>query len=181
MKKIALLLLFTHLTLFAQSARVDTIEKIGDYVQIAIPLTAWATTLAIGDTDGQIDFYKSFGATFVTTQVLKYAVDEERPYGGHHSFPSGHTSASFQGAAFIHFRYGFKYAAVAYAAATFVGYSRVISDNHYTHDVLAGAAIGVGFAWLFTKPYVVKDVSITPTISYSEDNRQNVYGLSLNF
>ncbi len=181
MKKAILLLLFLQTLLSAQSTQIETIEKIGDYMQIAIPLTAWATTIAIDDTDGQIDFYKSFGATLVTTQVLKYTINEKRPYGGPYSFPSGHTSASFQGAAFIHFRYGLKYAVVAYTAATFVGYSRVVSNNHYTHDVVAGAALGIAFAWLFTKPYKVKAMSIEPTVTYSNTNKTNLYTLHLTF
>ncbi len=40
-------------------------------------------------------------------------------------------------------RYGWDYGIPAYAAASFVGYSRVESGKHYAHDVVAGAAIGI--------------------------------------
>jgi len=72
-------------------------------------------------------------------------VDKKRPTGSNQSFPSGHTSAVFQGAAFIHKRYGLKQAAAAYIGATFVGYSRVESDKHFTEDVIAGAALGIAY------------------------------------
>lgn len=181
LKKLLLSTILGFVSLHAQSNKMNTIETVGDYLSVGIPLTAWVSTLAIGDTEGQLDFYKSFGATFLTTQALKYTINEERPNGGDLSFPSGHSSSAFQGAAFIHFRYGLKYAAVAYAAAAYVGYSRVVTDHHYTHDVIAGALIGVGFSWLFTKPYEVKKVKIAPVVYYSEENRQNVYALNLTF
>lgn len=38
-------------------------------------------------------------------------------------------------------------------AATYVGYSRVASDNHYTHDVVAGAAVGIASSYFLTTPY----------------------------
>ncbi len=175
------MLLFLKSFLFAGSQQ-DTIEKIGTYIQILIPLSAWSTTLITDDTEGQIEFYKSFGATFATTQILKHTVDRTRPDGSNtQSFPSGHTSASFQGASFIHFRYGFKYAIVPYLGAIFVGYSRVQADKHYVSDVVAGAVIGAGFAWLFTKPYKIKDVLVKPVVFKSKNNRYNLYGLQITF
>ena len=67
------------------------------------------------------------------------------PNGGPRSFPSGHTSIAFSGAEFIRKEYGWRWAAAAYAAAGFVGWSRAWnrSQQHYVHDVLAGAALGI--------------------------------------
>lgn len=179
MKKLLLLLLLASSLIMAES-REEKIEKIGDYVQIMIPASAWITTLAIGDTQGQYDFYKSFFSTFATTHALKLTVKEERPDGSNEkSFPSGHTSASFQGATFIHLRYGMKYAAVAYVGAAFVGWSRVHTDHHYTHDVIAGALIGSGFSWYFTEPYKVKYAEIMPVVFNSIDNKRNLYGVKI--
>ncbi|MFA9459527.1 phosphatase PAP2 family protein [Thiohalorhabdus sp. Cl-TMA] len=85
--------------------------------------------------------------------TLKYAIDEKRPDSeARNSFPSGHTAAAFSGASFIQRRYGWTLGAPAYALATFVGYSRVHAGAHYVHDTLAGAAIAVGFTYLFTEP-----------------------------
>jgi membrane-associated phospholipid phosphatase len=131
---------------------MDT-EQAGDMLQIVIPSVAYGTTLYLDDKEGQNQFYKSFGTNLAVTYGLKYSVNETRPNGGKHSFPSGHTSSAFQGAAFIHKRYGLKYAVPAYLAATFVGYSRVECDAHYTKDVVAGAVIGTLSSFYFTTEY----------------------------
>jgi hypothetical protein len=89
------------------------------------------------------DLALALGRAGLTTGALKYSVNETRPNGGAHSFPSGHTSAAFTGAEFIRKEYGWGWGAPAYFAAGFVAWSRVEADKHYTHDVLAGAAIGI--------------------------------------
>jgi len=89
------------------------------------------------------NFLISFVRMEVATYGLKYAIDAERPNGGGQSFPSGHTAAAFMGAEFIRKEYGWAWGAPAYAAASWVGYTRVESDNHYWRDVLGGAIIGV--------------------------------------
>jgi membrane-associated phospholipid phosphatase len=50
-------------------------------------------------------------------------------------------------------RYGWEYGIPAYAAASFVAYSRVEAREHYPHDVIAGAAIGIVSSYIFTRPY----------------------------
>ena len=50
-------------------------------------------------------------------------------------------------------RYGWEYGIPAYAGASFVAYSRVESGEHYPHDVIAGAAIGIVSSYIFTRPY----------------------------
>lgn len=89
------------------------------------------------------DFTTSFGRTLVMTYGLKYAINAERPNGKGHSFPSGHTSTSFMGAEFIRKHCGNWWGVPAYAAAGWVGWTRVDSKNHYWRDVIAGAAIGI--------------------------------------
>lgn len=71
------------------------------------------------------------------------AIRSERPNGGPRSFPSGHTPAAFVGAEFIRKNHGAAPGIAAYASAAFVGWTRVVSGNHWTHDVVAGAAIGI--------------------------------------
>lgn len=149
----------------------DTVENLGDILQVLIPSVAYGTTLYLDDREGQMQFYKSFGTTMATTYALKYTINETRPNGGDYSFPSGHTSAAFQGAAFIHQRYGIKYGISAYVAAAFVGYSRVASENHWTKDVVAGAAIGVLSSFYFTTQY--KGFIIRPDI------KRDQYGIKI--
>jgi hypothetical protein len=77
------------------------------------------------------------------TQVLKITVDRTRPNGGHHSFPSGHTSASFATAAVLARRFGWRVAIPAYSVATYAGISRIAENQHFPSDVIFGAAIGL--------------------------------------
>jgi membrane-associated phospholipid phosphatase len=134
-------------------ARADGIETAGDVLQIVLPATAAGMTLAYEDGKGALQLGESAALTLGVTYTLKYTVHETRPNGGSNSFPSGHTSISFCSAEFIRKRYGWEYGLPAYAAATFVGYSRVESRNHYTKDVVAGGLIGIGSSYLFTRPY----------------------------
>jgi len=154
-----------------QAQAASDIEIAGDWIQILIPSIAYGTTLYLDDIEGEHQMYKSFATNLGITYALKISVNRTRPNGGDHSFPSGHTSASFQGAAFIHARYGWKYAIPAYISASFVGYSRVYANKHFTSDVLAGAAIGTISSFYFATPY--KGLNISP----SANNGQ--YGLQV--
>jgi membrane-associated phospholipid phosphatase len=131
----------------------DAVQTAGDILQYVIPATAGGLTLGYGDYRGTLQFGESFALTEGVTYGLKYTVDETRPNGGSQSFPSGHTSVSFCGAEFIRKRYGWEMGIPAYAAASFVAYSRVESNEHYPHDVIAGAAIGILSSFIFTTPY----------------------------
>ncbi|MFH1763544.1 MAG: phosphatase PAP2 family protein [Gemmatimonadota bacterium] len=127
------------------------VRRAGDVLQVAIPTLAVAGTLALKDLEGTGQFLKSFLTNVATTGALKLAIARERPDGSDdNSFPSGHTSAAFQGASFIHLRYGWKKGLPAYAGAAFVAFSRVYADKHYVSDVAAGAALGTASSWIFT-------------------------------
>lgn len=149
----------------------DNVEKIGEILQYVIPGIAYGSTFYLKDSEGRKQFYKSFFTNLAVTHGLKNVINKKRPNGQSKSFPSGHTSTAFQGATFIQKRYGIKYAIPAYIAASFVGYSRLKSDNHYTKDVIAGAAIGVVSSFYFTKPY--KGFNIKPIVNNGR------YGLSI--
>ena len=131
----------------------DAIKTAGDILQYVIPATAGGLTLGYRDYKGTLQFGESVALTEGLTYGLKYTVNETRPDGGSQSFPSGHASISFCGAEFIRKRYGWELGIPAYAAASFVAYSRVEANEHYPHDVIAGAAIGMLSSFIFTKPY----------------------------
>ncbi|HVV72513.1 MAG TPA: phosphatase PAP2 family protein [Verrucomicrobiae bacterium] len=155
----------------------DAIQTAGDLLQFVLPTTAGALTLArpgsegsgkvedflghaeerlgLGyrDTPGTVQFAESVGLTLASTYVLKYAINERRPNGGSQSFPSGHSSISFSAAEFLRKRYGWAYGIPAYGLASVVAYSRVEAREHYAHDVIAGAGIGIASSYLFTRPY----------------------------
>ncbi len=138
------------------------VEATGDVLQYAIPAAALTSTYLMHDEDARPQFYKAFAANLAITYALKGLTQKTRPNGGDHSFPSGHTSAAFQGASFIHKRYGFLQSLPAYLGATFVGYSRVESDNHFTEDVFAGAALGIACSFFFTDRR--SEYSISPIV-----------------
>ncbi|PCI51120.1 MAG: phosphatase PAP2 family protein [Alphaproteobacteria bacterium] len=148
-------------------------EKAGDALAVLIPAIGLGSTLFYEEgNEGTIQFVESMITSQVITFGLKKAINRTRPNGDCcDSFPSGHSSVAFAGAAFLQKRYGWTYGIPAYLAAAFVGYSRVQSDKHHTEDVIAGAAIGILSSYIFTKPY--KGFAITPLAS------NGVYGLHI--
>ena len=149
----ALLLSGSALAATPAYAKSD-IETAGDIIAVTIPAIAYGSTYYMDDPEGRQQFYRSFATNAVATYGLKKAIDKDRPdHSDDDSFPSGHTSIAFQGASFIHKRYGLEYSIPAYVGATFVGYSRIEADKHHTSDVLAGAALGVASSMFLTKSY----------------------------
>ncbi|QFU22813.1 phosphatase PAP2 family protein [Shewanella eurypsychrophilus] len=143
-----------------------TISEIGDWMQIIIPTGAMVGSLAIGDTEGAWQLTKGLGTSATITHGLKFVYRKMRPDGTKpNSFPSGHTSAAFAGAAYLHHRYGDAWAVPAYGAAVFVGFSRVHANRHFIDDVMAGGAISVLTSLYFTEPYHQSDLMLVPSIT----------------
>jgi membrane-associated phospholipid phosphatase len=162
------ILLFVMLSCLADSVSVqaaDRIETAGDVLMIALPAAAAGLTLGFKDGQGAFQLGESVVLSLGVTYGLKFTIDEKRPNGDNQSFPSGHASISFTSAEFMRKRYGWKYGIPAYVVATFVAYSRVESDEHYTRDVIAGAAIGIGSSYLFAQPY--KGWHIQPNVDHA--------------
>ena len=105
----------------------------------------------------------AFAATLAETYALKYAVKRSRPYVTYPdlknlaiedtpSFPSGHTSSTFSIATSLSLNFPKWYVIVpAYTWAAATGYSRMYLNVHYPSDVLVGAILGSGTAWLTWK------------------------------
>ena len=111
------------------------------------------------------------GTTMAEAAVLTFSAKEiagrERPFDrwpgmivqresvGSYSFPSGHTAMAFSLATSLSLRYPKWYVIVPSALwATSVGISRMQRGVHYPSDVISGALIGVGVA--FVNVYVNK-------------------------
>lgn len=104
-----------------------------------------------------------FIVSSIVTQGMKQIIQRDRPFvtypfivkrdlGGSYSFPSGHTSAAFCTATSLSLIFPKWYVIVpSYLYAATVGYSRMYQGVHYPSDVLAGAVVGAGSAWLSYK------------------------------
>ncbi len=148
--------LTTSLFVLACHPRVqatDGVELAGDILELALPISAGGVTIGLRDWQGSLQLAESEGLTLAATYALKYGLNTQRPNGGNHSFPSEHASVSFSAAEFLRKRYGLAAGIPAYAAASFVAYSRVESNNHYSYDVIGGAAVGIISSYIFTRPY----------------------------
>lgn len=97
----------------------------------------------------------------IITQTLKYSINRTRPYEKYNfiypydnseygkSFPSGHTSLAFNTATTLSLEFKKWYVTVpAFGWAAGVAYSRLYLGEHYPTDVIAGAVVGAGSAWL---------------------------------
>lgn len=170
--------LSTGLTVISPSYAADKtdIEKAGEILAVTIPAVAYGSTYYMQDEEGRQQFYKSFATNLASTYALKSVIDKERPNGrDDKSFPSGHTSVAFQGASFIHKRYGLEYSIPAYIGASFVAYSRVEAKQHDTTDVIAGAALGIASGMYLTKSYHDDKLNIATSLS------PDYYGVSIHY
>jgi membrane-associated phospholipid phosphatase len=91
---------------------------------------------------------------------LKYSINRDRPYQQYPeikpldtevtpSMPSGHTASAFNVATSLTLFYPKWYVAIpAYTWASGVAYSRMYLGVHYPSDIIAGAILGSGTAWL---------------------------------
>ena len=163
MKKILFLFVFIF-GLSNGNAQNKTITTSGDLLQLAIPAVAFGSTFIWKDdkTKPTWQFIKAYGSGLLLQQALKHIVRKPRPDGSdNYSFPSGHTTSAFSGAAFIQKRYGWKYGVPSYLLASYVGYTRIQAKKHDGWDVLGGAVIGIGTSYLFTKPYEKKNIDVS--------------------
>lgn len=176
------LALATMLCSSTQLARANSSDNafvtFGNVAQIALPLWATLETITHKDYPGAVEFGKVFGVTMAAVYILKPLVNETRPNGGAHSFPSGHTASAFAGAGFLQRRYGWSYGLPAYVAAALTGVSRVEGNYHWSADVLTGALIGFSANLLFTKKFA-PTVTLAPLPRSTLDSKAKVVGLQI--
>lgn len=148
---LAILVYFLSFQLIAQKSNL---EKSGDFLSVALPVAAYATTqIWRDDQKSGWRIAAAIGTSTILTHSLKRIVNKKRPNGGSYSFPSGHTSSAFTGAAFIQKRHGWKAGIPAFLVASYVGWTRIYANKHDYWDLLGGSIIGIGSAYLFAKPY----------------------------
>ena len=130
---------------------------------VSTPLVMGAVALLKKDDDllkNALYVGVSLGVDGVVTYSLKEVVNRPRPNVTYTdiesfeseramSFPSGHTSIAFATATSLTLKYPKWYVIVpSYFWACSVGYSRMNLGMHYPSDVLAGAVVGSGSAYL---------------------------------
>lgn len=120
------------------------------------------TVLLLDGSRGQ-DFFTTavcaYGLEVVLYLLFKNTIKRDRPSvsldhfdawivpSDKFSFPSGHTAAAFVFACMVANFYP-DFALVTLIWAVLVGLSRVIQGVHYPSDIIAGAALGIGCAYL---------------------------------
>lgn len=122
------------------------VERVGDNLQIALPLIAWGCTALNGNA-------REFAGRFLVTMAAVHAIkhgsgDAElalRPSGGELGMPSGHTAAAAFGASSIVndcLKGNVIVAGITVLAAGFVGVSRVEAEKHDAWQVFWGGLMG---------------------------------------
>jgi membrane-associated phospholipid phosphatase len=150
----------------AQGAAAASSESLGTDVAVTLPLIAGGITLAKDDWKGTAQLTVDTIATVGVAYGLKHIIREQRPDGSDfHSMPSDTAALAFAPAQFLWDRYGWQYGVPAYAAATFVAWSRVDAQKHHWYDVTASAALAFGASKIFTTRYQPRGLSygVTPT------------------
>lgn len=136
-----------------QSTRkpLGSLSKVGDVSGQLVPnalytigmIAAAQSGIAAAGPSAQLMIVATAQAVLTTT-VLKYTIREERPDSNQRtSFPSGHSTTAFAFASVVGAEHGWRWGVPAYLLAGFVGWSRINDNQHYLHDVLAGATIGM--------------------------------------
>jgi undecaprenyl-diphosphatase len=136
------------------------------YIITGVPITMAIVGLADGDNKLLRNAGVIASGTIINlgiTAGLKYLVKRKRPFviykgiivnkSGNPcldpSFPSGHTSTSFMLAGSLSLAYSKWYVILpSYLYASTVAYSRMDLGVHYPSDVVTGALIGTGTAYL---------------------------------
>lgn len=150
----------------------DPANRLADAVQpFGTPLV-WAPALLVAAGAGHVSGHRDWTSASVRIAVsgvvaaaadgaLKLAFGRARPsespddpydfkpFSGQVSFPSGHATLAFAMVAVISHETGSRWVPwVGYPLAGLVGWSRVHDNEHWTSDVVAGAALG---AWVAVK------------------------------
>ena len=132
----------------------ENTTQMGDVGVWGLNLAAFGISVGHHDFVGASQHLAGLGITVGITEYSKANISESRPDNSdNHSFPSGHASAAFAASSYLQHRYGWEWGLPAHIIAAGVAWTRVYTENHYTHDVIAGAALGYGVSWLVTSKY----------------------------
>ncbi|MEO8483407.1 MAG: phosphatase PAP2 family protein [Acidobacteriota bacterium] len=146
---------------FAGVGAADTFFKPGKYIGETATLAgaslAIYATGRLRDTPKVshigMDLIRALVVDEAITQTLKFSVRRERPDGSdRHSFPSGHSSATFAVATVLERHINWRMSVPAYLFASYVAMSRLHENKHFASDVAFGAAVGIIAGRTVTQP-----------------------------
>lgn len=179
-RAISTVLLAFALLVPAHAQNRSVVETSTDVLMFLPGAVGAGVSLLKNDTKGFWQLAGSGVTAVATSYLLKYTIHKKRPDGSDNkSFPSNHTAVAFAGAAYLQRRYGWEWGAPAYAVGAYVAWGRVYAKRHDFWDVLAGAAIGVGSAYIYTRPFA-REHNIVVGPSFTPDGAPALY-FSMNF
>ena len=151
----ALLALTSPPSIAATTASASNVETAGKVVAITLPLVAAGISLGHHeDWDGVAELGASTAATLGVAYLISHVVRERRPdRSDFQSLPSDTAALGYASADYLWARYGWQYGVPAYAAAIFVGYSRVDAKKHHWYDVAASSVIAYGVNYAIVTRY----------------------------
>jgi membrane-associated phospholipid phosphatase len=155
-----------------ESSYTDIGRVLGDgWIQGSAALTTYGVGLAIRDRATihvGSDLIRAQALNAVITRVFKLTAQRKRPGGSSDSLPSGHSSATFATASVLGGHFGWRAALPAYAAAGFVGWTRVRDRAHWLSDVVVGAAVGTIVGRTVTNGHRERTWALVPSASGTE-------------
>ncbi len=78
--------------------------------------------------------------------LIKLIAHEERPNKANYmSFPSGHSASAFAFSSVVWAEHGWAWGLPATALSLLTGASRINDNEHYLHDIVGGATVGISY------------------------------------
>lgn len=129
------------------------------YIRFVPTLVQIAVPLLLGDKVGLVQLLYIGVSTSIATHGLKFMLNDrwigntrlgQRPHGGSHNMPSGHSSMVSCAVYFVGRRYDLWLGLLLAAILMLTMYARVILNAHTISAVIAGALLGLLTAAVFT-------------------------------
>lgn len=121
----------------------------------------------------------ALAVTNVMTFSLKAIRNNDSPNGKDWAWPSGHTASSFTVASMLDEFYGPKVGLPAYAFASLIAYRMLDTGDHWTSDVVFGAAIGWVVGHTFGAKQKQLEIAGFKMLPYTVSNSGPVMGVNL--
>jgi hypothetical protein len=164
----------------------ESLNVIGDpWTQFGIAALWYANSRKNQDvfnTERAKSMIAALSVTGVATFGLKAIRHNDSPNGKDWAWPSGHAASSFTVASMLDEFYGPNVGVPAYLFASLISYRMLDSGDHWTSDVVFGAAIGWVVGHTFgakQKQIEIAGFKVLPYTAYAPGNSGTVVGVNL--